>query len=540
MTILASRGLSARALSIALVLAGSSFAAEPRVLIPTATEGGATWRYTTEKPDADWLRADFDDREWAQGRAGFGVTDFATPPAVVRTPWTSREIWLRKTFDVPGPVEFGKAGLIIKHDEDTEVWVNGVPVFSIGWYDTTWIAYDVTTKLRAALKPGKNRIAVHVTQTTGGQYIDVGIVLDPKQRLRIPVERLTEAERQELQDARWSRAKAQKWYADQPWPCGFNYVPANAISYTEMWMPYAFNEKLIDKELALAEGIGFNCLRVVLPFVVWEHDPAAFKKRLDAFLTICDRRGLKVMFTLFDDCAFGSDDKLKNPTYGRQPDVLEGWYANGWTPSPGHDMVRDPTTWPRIEAYVKDVIGAFKDDPRAWVWDLYNEPTNGGLGITSVPLVEKVIHWARQVEPSQPLTIAQWHGNEKLNRVIFAHSDIVTFHDYGSVERLKGHIATLRQHGRPIINTEWLNRGHGSLVATCLPIFAKEDVGCMHWGLVNGKTQTDLNWGHRPGQPDPPVWQHDLYRPDHSPYDPKELGLFRETIAARKGRGSSD
>ena len=94
--------------------------------------------------------------------------------------------------------------------------------------------------------------------------------------------------------------------------------------------------------------LGFNCLRVVLPFVVWEHDPQEFKQRLGVFLSICHKRGLKVMFTLFDDCAFGSDDKLKNPTYGPQPEVLEGWYANGWTPSPGHDMVREPTPWPRL------------------------------------------------------------------------------------------------------------------------------------------------------------------------------------------------
>ena len=101
--------------------------------------------------------------------------------------------------------------------------------------------------------------------------------------------------------SRWSERKANEWYDNQPWPVGFNYVPANAISYTEMWMPYCFDDELIARELALAEGIGFNCLRVVLPFVVWEHDPDAFTARLDEFLDVCDRHGMKVMFTLFDD-----------------------------------------------------------------------------------------------------------------------------------------------------------------------------------------------------------------------------------------------
>ena len=164
--------------------------------------------------------------------------------------------------------------------------------------------------------------------------------------------------------SRWSAERANRWYDGQAWPCGMNYIPANAISYTEMWMPYCFDADVIDKELALAEQVGFNSVRVVLPFVVWEHDPKAFRERLDRFLEICDRRGHGVMFTLFDDCVFGSDPKLKNPWYGKQPEVLKGWYANGWTPSPGHDMVRDPKTWPRLERYVKDLISTYRDDKR--------------------------------------------------------------------------------------------------------------------------------------------------------------------------------
>lgn len=329
---------------------------------------------------------------------------------------------------------------------------------------------------------------------------------------------------------RWTKEKANEWYAEQPWPCGFNYIPANAISYTEMWMPYCFDAKLIDKELALAEGVGFNCVRVVLPFVVWEHDPKAFKKRLNAFLEVCDKRGLKVMFCLFDDCVFGSDEKLKDPWYGKQPEVLKGWYANGWTPSPGHSMVRDRQTWPRLEKYVKDIIASFKDDRRVWVWDLYNEPTNGGLGNTSLPLLTKVFEWARAIAPSQPLTVGQWNGNKKLNAIIYQNSDVITFHNYGGAGGLANHIKSLKSHGRPMINTEWLNRGSGSIVKTCLPVFKEENVGCMHWGLVNGKTQTNLGWGWRPGRGEPKVWQHDLYHGDYTPYDEKELTLFRKHI----------
>lgn len=334
----------------------------------------------------------------------------------------------------------------------------------------------------------------------------------------------------------WSQTKATEWYSKQPWPCGFNYLPANAISYTGMWMPDVFDPALIDKELALAKGVGFNCLRVVLPFVVWEHDPEAFKNRLRDFLSVCDQRGFKVMVCLFDDCAFGSDEKLKDPWYGKQPDVITGWYANGWTPSPGHSMVRDPQTWPRLEKYVTDIVGSFKDDPRVWVWDLYNEPTNGGLGDLSLPLVANVFAWARAVAPSQPLTVGQWNGNNKLNDLIFQNSDIITFHDYNSAEDLARHIQSLKIHGRPMINTEWLNRASVSKVDTCLPVFKRENVGCMHWGLVNGKTQTHLHYGSRPGAETPAAapWQHDLYHGNHEPYDENEIRLFRKYIGEKQ------
>lgn len=332
-------------------------------------------------------------------------------------------------------------------------------------------------------------------------------------------------------NVKWTPEQAWTWYNAQAWPCGFNYVPANSISYTEMWMDYAFDPILIDRELALAQEIGFNCLRVVLPFVVWEAEPEAFKDRLNRFAGICSSRGLAVMFALFDDCIFG---EIENPIFGQQPDVLLGWYANGWTPSPGVAMVQDSTTWPRLEAYVKDIIAEFGHDPRVWVWDLYNEPTNNAGGDATLPLLERVFDWARQVAPNQPLTAGHWNKNLAASRIISELSDITTFHDYGPPAVLAATIEELRMLNRPMICTEWLNRGTGSTVQECLPIFRAQNVGCMHWGLVNGKTQTNLNWGHRPGQPDPAFWQHDLYRGDHSAYRPEEIEAFAKSIAPTK------
>lgn len=327
---------------------------------------------------------------------------------------------------------------------------------------------------------------------------------------------------------KWSTEKVWTWYDQQPWLCGFNYIPANAISYTEMWMDYAFDPNLIDQELKLAEEAGFNCLRVVLPYVVWERESSVFKKRIGQFLQICDVHGLKAIPCFFDDCVFGP---ITDPIFGKQPDPVKGWYANGWTPSPGHSRVRDLAMRPGLEKYVKDILVAYKCDDRVLCWDLYNEPTNSGMGNESLSLLMDVFRWAREVNPTQPLTTAVWNGNKELNTIILDNSDIVTFHNYSPAPALVQEIRQLRENNRPIICTEWLNRPRGSMVKDCLPVFYSEKVGCP---LVNGKTQTHLPWGHRPGDPEPQVWQHDIYHSDLTPYSSEELNIFMDYLEGNR------
>lgn len=315
-------------------------------------------------------------------------------------------------------------------------------------------------------------------------------------------------------------------------------------------MPYNFDAKKIDGELAMAQADGFNCARVVLPFVVWEHDPAAFKARFSEFLAVCAKRGIKVMPALFDDCVFGH---TADPIYGYQPVVVPGWYANGWTPSPGHAIVRDKAQWPRLEKYVKDMVSTYKNDRRVWLWDLYNEPTNGGVGEVTVPLVSKVFDWAREIDPIQPLT-SDVFGSMAMQRVALDRSDIVTFHNYDPPESLKANIEELKLAGRPIICSEWLNRSRQSTVPNAMPVFTSENVGAIHWGYINGRTQTNFPWGSKAGMPSPKIWQHDLYRSeytvetipeggygfgtDYNPnaakrtaYDPAEIAMFKANIA---------
>jgi hypothetical protein len=138
-------------------------------LVPTSQSEGATWRYTLQSPPPEWAAADFADQHWQQGPAGFGVEH--TPGAVVRTVWNSSDIWLRRTFELQGPLP-QRAALRLHHDEDCQIYINGKLVLSRRGYTTDYESEEFDPE---CLREGQNVIAVHCKQTTGGQYIDVGI-----------------------------------------------------------------------------------------------------------------------------------------------------------------------------------------------------------------------------------------------------------------------------------------------------------------------------------------------------------------------------
>jgi len=147
----------------------------PRVVevVPTALTERPKWRYTTEKPSDDWFKPAFDAGSWKEGSAGFGTR--GTPGAVVRTEWKTGDIWLRRNFDLPVE-KTSDLKLLLHHDEDAEVYINGVLAAQASGYTSDYEQLDLSIDGRAALKPSGNVLAVHCHQTDGGQYIDAGLV----------------------------------------------------------------------------------------------------------------------------------------------------------------------------------------------------------------------------------------------------------------------------------------------------------------------------------------------------------------------------
>ena len=140
---------------------------------PTSEKEAVQWRYTTEKPAESWAAPDFDDSQWRTASGGFGEP--STPGSVVRTTWKTADIWLRRSFEVPAGFQPHDLQLAIHHDEDAQVYVNGKLVATTTGYISAYDLLPLDARIKEALKPGKNTLAVHCHQTTGGQYIDVGL-----------------------------------------------------------------------------------------------------------------------------------------------------------------------------------------------------------------------------------------------------------------------------------------------------------------------------------------------------------------------------
>ncbi|HXJ04509.1 MAG TPA: hypothetical protein VNH65_05380 [Candidatus Acidoferrum sp.] len=353
------------------------------------------------------------------------------------------------------------------------------------------------------------------------------------------------AEYSPAQSSRWTDKAADSWYAEQPWLVGSNYIPSTAINELEMWQAATFDPKRIDLELGWAQSLGLNTMRVFLHDLLWKQDPQGFKKRINIFLTIAQKHKIKPLFVLFDSCWD------PNPKLGKQHAPRPGVHNSGWVQSPGAEALKDPSEYPRLEAYVKGVVGAFANDKRILGWDVWNEPdnTNDGSYASGEPsnkvelvleLLPRVFEWARAAGATQPLTSGVWHGDwsslenlGRMEKIQLAFSDVISFHSYDKPEVFEKRVLSLQQYHRPILCTEYMARGNGSTFQGTLPIASKYHVAAINWGLVAGKTQTYLpwdSWKNPYTSRQPAEWFHEIFRNNGQPYRQDEADFIRTII----------
>ena len=305
---------------------------------------------------------------------------------------------------------------------------------------------------------------------------------------------------------RWSLERAGKLEQRLAAVRGCNYIPRDCVNTTQMWEDFA--PQTIEQELAWAEDIGLNSVRIFLQYVVYAQDPRAFVFKMEHFLAIAERHGLSTMFVLFDDC-WGPE-----PTLGQQPPPIPGVHNGRWISCPGANR-KKREHWSHLEHYVRDLIYYFSRDERIIAWDLYNEAQPG-----SRELLATVFGWARALDPIQPLT-ACWQADDL--------SDVASFHCYRDTSKpaFGQDLDKALASGRPAVCTECLARTLNNRLEELLPALAQARIGWYVWGLVSGATQTRFPWGWPACGPEPYLWFHDLLYPDGRPYRQEEIDLIR-------------
>tara|TARA_R110002049_G_scaffold302258_1_gene494979 strand:+ start:43062 stop:44234 length:1173 start_codon:yes stop_codon:yes gene_type:complete len=340
----------------------------------------------------------------------------------------------------------------------------------------------------------------------------------------------------------WSKEQANLWYNNQPWYIGANFNPNSSINQLEMWQEDTFDPKQIDKELGWAENIGMNCMRVYLHDLLFKDDQKGLFSRMEQYLTIANKHNIKTLFVLFDSCW----DPF--PESGTQRDPKPHVHNSGWVQSPGQKVLQDSTQYGRLEKYVKETVGRFKDDNRILGWDVWNEPDNmtgpsyeaveiPNKGELVLNLLDDVFIWARSANPSQPLTSGVWIGDwskhdtmKSIHKLQLEESDIVTFHNYDNPEEFEKRVKQLQRYGKPMMCTEYMARPNGSTFQGFLPIAKKYKVGMINWGLVDGKSQTKYPWDSwtKTYTAEPPVWFHEVFHTDGTPYMEEETSFIKQ------------
>lgn len=347
---------------------------------------------------------------------------------------------------------------------------------------------------------------------------------------------------------RWSVERAWEWHKENGWMAGTNFNPSSAINQLEFFQKETFDLETIDRELGWSAELGMKMHRVYLHNLLWEQDSIGFIKRIKAYLKVSEVHKLKTMFVLLDDVWH------PQPKLGKQPEPIPFVHNSGWVQAPGAEILGDSLRHDELKNYIKGVVKNFANDERVIAWDLYNEPDNVAIQpdrvkievkdkyIFSYALLKKVMKWAREVNPSQPLTVGLWKGDHTLwgtpealrplERFMVKNSDIISFHTYNGPKITKEKIEALKYYNRPIICTEYLARENGSTFEAILPIFKANQISAINWGFVSGKTNTIFPWISWIKKYDsmPKIWHHDIYRKDKSPFSKKEVAFIKDQL----------
>jgi hypothetical protein len=141
---------------------------ELKAILADADMAPYNCQFTETKPEGNWTSVDYDDSKWKTGKGLFGTKNMSP-----QTEWSSREIWIRRTFDIQS-MNFNELLLKTKYDDNVEIYLNGEKIFADGCCSANKQML-LSKEIEQKLKKGKNVLAMYCENTGGQAYIDAGL-----------------------------------------------------------------------------------------------------------------------------------------------------------------------------------------------------------------------------------------------------------------------------------------------------------------------------------------------------------------------------
>ena len=358
---------------------------------------------------------------------------------------------------------------------------------------------------------------------------------------------------------RWTCEEANAWYEKQGWLRGCNFIGSDCANRLDMFQSYKSEQKLetAERELALCQKIGFNTVRIWANFDVYYAEPESYMEIFDKYIELCAKYGQKVMVVLTHEEDLPRGDVFVPKKMGEQEYALGEHQGRRQLSAeekaiPEKHYMEYPELHDTYIEMIRRTVEKYKNDDRIFCWNIYNEP---GIIIgtdRSIKIMTELFELVRSLDPIQPLCADVWRSirngdfTTKEEGVAVELSDVISFHSYQAYEKLVAEIRFLQKFNRPLFQTEWLHRINHNDVHNVYPLLYLANVSNYCWGFVIGKTQTNEpwpclweEWDRGEGEKyDFTKWQHDLFRPNLRPYDPREIMLIEKfnDLAKNEGR----
>lgn len=143
------------------------------LVVPSADQAAWDAKYLFNEPKGNWHDLNYNDDNWMAGKGAFGFFNQNRFASILRTPWKTEQIWVRREFELQHDLAGNDVFLDFKNDDNVEIYVNGILAVRKNYSMNE--KQKLPPEIVATLKKGKNIIAAHCVNNIRNAIIDFGL-----------------------------------------------------------------------------------------------------------------------------------------------------------------------------------------------------------------------------------------------------------------------------------------------------------------------------------------------------------------------------